>query len=121
MPLDMEVWPGLKLHACVKQGEEKIINGLEYEVLGTTGATVQLCQLHPSGEAAKHGEPFNLPHKETATKFRLQHALCYYTAQGRTLRDGLVLCSDAGHQAFSIRHLIVGLGRVGCGSDVEVM
>ena len=51
---------------------------------------------------------------------RLQHALCYYTAQGRTLRDGLVVMMDTDHKHFTKRHLIVGLGRVGEGRDVEI-
>ena len=121
MPQDMSVWPGLKLQACVKLREQNIINGLEYEVLATTDATIQLRQLHPSGDPDKHGEPFELPHEETATKFRLQHALTYYCAQGRTLRDGLVICGDTDHKMFSMRHLIVGIGRVGVGTQVEVM
>ena len=121
MPQDMYVWPGLKLQACVKQKEQNITNGLEYEVLATTDMVVRLRQLHPSGDAAKHGEPFELPHEKTATKFRLQHALCYYTAQGRTLRDGLVVCTDTDHKAFCMRHLIVGIGRVGVGTQMEVM
>ena len=65
-------------------------------------------------------KPFELPHAETATKLRLQHALCYYTAQGRTLRDGLVVCTDTEHPAFTIRHLITGIGRVGNGRDMEL-
>ena len=121
LPQDMHVWPGIKLQACVKQREQNIVYGLEYEILSTTDMTVQLRQLHPSGDAAKHGEPFELPHEETANKFRLQHALCYYTAQGRTLRDGLVICADTDHAMFSIRHLIVGIGRVGAAIDMEVM
>ena len=121
LPQDMHVWPGIKLQACVKQREQNIVNGLEYEILSTTDTTVQLRQLHPSGDATKHGEPFELPHEETANKFRLQHALCYYTAQGRTLRDGLVICADTDHRMFSIRHLIVGIGRVGAAIDMEVM
>ena len=121
MPQNMYVWPGLKLQACVKQRELNIINGFEYEVLSTTDKIVQLRQLHPSGKVEKHGQPFELPHTETATKLRLQHALCYYTAQGRTLRDGLVLCTDTDHPAFSMRHLITGIGRVGIGTNMEVM
>ena len=121
LPQDMHVWPGLKLQAVVKEREEKIVNGLEYEVLRVDDSIVQLRQLHPSGEPTKHGAPFELPHGEAALKMRLQHVLCYYAAQGRTLRDGLVLCTDTDHESFSRRHLITGIGRVGRGCDMEVL
>ena len=110
----------MKLQACVKVREANVVNGLEYEVVSFTKEKVELRRLHPSGDAAKHGVSFELPHAETALKTRLQHALCYYTAQGRTLKDGLVLCTDTDHQAFSRRQLITGIGRVGEGIDMEV-
>ena len=90
-------------------------------MISISDTTVELRQLHPSGDAARHGQPFELSHEETATKLRLQHALCYYTAQGRTLRDGLVVCADTDHAAFSKRHLITGIGRVGVAVDMEIM
>ena len=121
LPQDMHIWPGLKLQACVKEREEHIINGLEYEVLAIGDSIVRLRKLDPSGDTDKHGAPFELPHKETALKMRLQHALCYYTAQGRTLRDGVVVCTDTSHPVFSRRHLITGIGRVGDTSSMEVM
>ena len=121
LPQDMHIWPGLKLQACVKEREEHIINGLEYEVLAVGDRIVRLRKLDPSGDTDKHGAPFELPHKETALKMRLQHALCYYTAQGRTLRDGVVVCTDTSHPALSRRHLVTGIGRVGDTSSMEVM
>ena len=120
LPQTMRIWPGIKLQACVKVREANVVNGLEYEVISTTKQNVELRRLHPSGDVAKHGVPFELPHAETALKMRQQHALCYYTAQGRTLRDGLVLCTDTDHQAFTRRHLITGIGRVGEGTEMEV-
>ena len=94
---------------------------MEYEVLTFNDQIVRLRHLHPSSDFEKHGAPFELPHEETALKMRLQHALCYYTAQGRTLRDGLVVCTDTKHPAFSRRHLITGIGRVGDASLMQVM
>ena len=120
MPQKMRIWPGTTLPACVKVREANEVNGLEYEVICTTNQNVELRRLHPSGDVAKHGVPFELPHAETALKMILQHALCYYTAQGRTLRDSLVLCTDTDHQAFTRRHLITGIGRVCEGTDMEV-
>lgn len=93
LPQHMYVWPGLKLQACVKQQETNNVNGFEYEVLNTTGRMVKLRQLHPAGKASKHGQPFERQHEETASRLILQHALCCYTAQGHTLRDGPVVCT----------------------------
>ena len=121
MPQAMHVWPGLKLQVCVKEREENVVNGLEYEVMSVDDQTVRLRQLHPCGDPDKHGAPFELPHAQAALKMRLQHALCYYTAQGRTLRDGLVLCTDTDHKTFTRRHLITGIGRVGEGREMEIM
>ena len=104
LPQDMHIWLGLKLQACVKEREEHLSNGPEYEVLAIGDRIVRLRKLDPSGDTDKHGAPFELPHKETALKMRLQHALCYYTAQGRTLRDGVVLCTDTSHPVFRRRH-----------------
>ncbi len=46
---------------------------MEYEMLGTMDATVQLLKLDPSGSC--HGEPFELSRSETVLRIRLQHAL----------------------------------------------
>ena len=125
MPQDMWLWPGLKLQACVKDSNENpnVTNGFEYEVMRVTAHKVKLRKLHPSGDNVRHppGSPFELPHCETALKMRLQHALCYYTAQGRTMRDCLVVIMDTDHRTFSRRDLITGLGRVGAGRDMDVI
>ena len=118
LPQDMSVWPGLKLLGCVKKSDEKTTNGMEYEVMAVDDSTVTLRKLHPSGDPEKHGAPFALSHSETALRMRPQHALCYYTAQGRTLRDGPVTLMDTGHRHCTLRHLVVGLSRVGEGRDV---
>ena len=68
----------------------------------------------------KHGEPFALSHDQCALQMRLQHALCYYSTQGRTLLDGRIRLVDTDHIHFTKRHLIVGLSRTGRGADVEI-
>jgi hypothetical protein len=50
---------------------------------------------------------------------RLQHALCLYTIQGRTV-SGTVLLMDANHTFFTARHLLVGLSRVTKGCNFAV-
>ena len=96
-PQAMRVWPGLKLLGCMKQSDALTTNGLEYEVLGTTDSTVRLRSLDPSGKE-QHGTPFELSYPDTARRMRLQHALCYYTCEGRTFRDGLCVLYDTDHK-----------------------
>ena len=51
---------------------------------------------------------------------RLQHALCYYSTQGRTLLDGRIRLLDTDKTHFTKRHLIVRLSRTVRGADVEI-
>ena len=48
---------------------------------------------------------------EVCAQLRLCHSLCFYTAQGRTIRDRHIVLLDTAHQQFSVRALIVGLSR----------
>ena len=50
---------------------------------------------------------------------RLTHAMCFYTVQGRTLRDHTLLI-DTNHPKFSRRALIVGLSRATHGDYVHI-
>jgi hypothetical protein len=43
---------------------------------------------------------------------RLQHAMCYYSCQGRTVRSGSVVLLELEHARASMRHVIVALSRV---------
>ncbi len=49
--------------------------------------------------------------EEVCTQLRLCHSLCYYTCQGRTIRDRHIVLLDTSHHHFSVRALIVGLSR----------
>ena len=51
---------------------------------------------------------------------RLTHAMCYYTIQGRTIRNKRLLLFGTGHPNFSRRALIIGLSRAAHGKDVHV-
>ena len=42
--------------------------------------------------------------------------MCYYTCQGRTVRDRHIVLLDTTHQHCSVRALIVGLSRATHGS-----
>jgi len=54
-----------------------------------------------------------------AAKLRLTHAITYFSSQARTILGSLRLV-DTASQHFTLRHLIVGLGRAPNGSDVQV-
>ena len=51
---------------------------------------------------------------------RLAHAMCYYTCQGRTVRDHHIVLLDTTHEHFSVRALIVGLSRATHGSWLHI-
>ena len=54
------------------------------------------------------------------TQLRMAHAMCYYTSQGRTIRDRHIVLLDTTHQLFSVRALIVALSRATHGSYLHV-
>jgi hypothetical protein len=57
--------------------------------------------------------------EDVARDLRLTHALCYYSCQARTIHGPLRL-SQTDSRWFTLRHLIVGLGRAPGGCRVEV-
>ena len=70
-------------------------------------------------------ETVDLTHEEASVYLRLSYAFCYYTAQGRTIRDRHVVLLDtrhrnkAGESYFTLRHLIVGMSRATYGKYVN--
>jgi hypothetical protein len=116
-PQDMRVWPGIVLTACGTK--PPIRNGLRYRVLtlpvGDGAFTVS--QVNDREEAV--GEPFQLDKGRMAGALRLSHAICYFSCQARTITGGLRL-AQTNHKYFTIRHLVVGLGRAPEGGVVEV-
>ena len=77
----------------------------------------ELIQLDRNDREA--GLSFKKTKAEVAAKLRLTHAVTYFSSQARTIRGSLRL-SDTSHGRFTLRHLIVGLGRAPNGCDVEV-
>ena len=61
-----------------------------------------------------------LPVLEVPRLLRLTHAMCYFTVQGRTIRDKHILLADTDHRHFSTRSLIVGMSRATHGKFVHV-
>ena len=66
------------------------------------------------------GEEIEVPIGEIPYLLRLTHAMCYYTIQGRTIRNKHILLIDTEHRNFSRRALIVGLSRATHGQVVHV-
>ena len=65
-------------------------------------------------------EEIEVPIGEIPYLLRLTHAMCYYTIQGRTIRDKHIQLIDTEHPNFSRRSLIVGLSRATHGEYVHV-
>ena len=65
------------------------------------------------------GERFLMDKMELGSKMRLTHAITYFSSQARTIVGGLRLARTSS-RLFTLRHLIVGLGRAPIGADVQV-
>ena len=61
-----------------------------------------------------------LSHAETCASLRMTYALCYYSAQGTTIRRKHVVLFDSYKKHFTLRHLNVGLSRATHGCYVHV-
>jgi hypothetical protein len=79
--------------------------------------TARLVWIDDAGAA--RGEPFEMGLEDVARDLRLTHALVYYSCQARTIHGPLRL-AQTDSRWFSLRHLIVGLGRAPAGCCVEV-
>ena len=65
------------------------------------------------------GTSFVLTIQELGSKMRLSHAITYFSSQARTIHGGLRLAQTSS-KLFTLRHLIVGLGRGPVGADIQV-
>ena len=92
-------------------------NGTRYVVSGIHGEEFELTPIDDNDKAT--GASFRMDAAELGVKMRLTHAITYFSSQARTIHSGLRL-TDTDKARFSIRHLIVGLGRAPVGCNVEV-
>ena len=81
-------------------------------------------RLREEGDA-EEGDPdapdiVRLSHAETCASLRMTYALCYYSAQGTTIRRKHVVLFDSHKKHFTLRHLNVGLSRATHGCYVHV-
>ena len=121
-PQDMKVWEGIVLMARCGSNEKHLKNGVLYKVVAITdegdeGHCFELCRVKDQGEEI--GESFIMDKSELGSKMRLTHAITYFSSQARTIVGGLRL-SQTNSRLFTLRHLIVGLGRAPIGADVQV-
>ena len=86
-------------------------------VSGILDGEFDLTPIDDNGEAT--GKSESMDADELSAKMRLTHAITYFSSQARTIHNGLRL-TDTHKPRFSIRHLIVGLGRAPVGCNVEV-
>ena len=116
-PQDMLIWQGIVLMAIVPQSGALVKNGVRYEVLNVGDNQFELVAIHDDG--ARTSESFVVDKKELGSNFRLTHALTYFSAQARTIHGGVRLAQTS-RKRFTLRHLVLGLGRAPRGCDVQV-
>jgi len=68
---------------------------------------------------AVKGAPFMMDATELGAKMRMSYAITYFSCQARTLSSGVRL-AQTDSERFTLRHLVVGLGRAPTGDNVQV-
>ena len=133
MQQDMRIWDtndgtrkGIVLMARVKGtceiGKITLKNAMRYMVITIThdAESCEFTLAAVDDHEKPTSQPFTMTQEQLANTMRLTHSFTYYSAQARTIRGPLRLC-NTDHKHFTLRHLIVGLGRAPTGSCVEVM
>ena len=137
-PQTMRIWVGIELLGSprganeqkVAQGQKgaqrqkgvqapKIVQGVIYTVTGITDTHLNL-QMRPEYCHGAKDEKTTVKLEQVCEKLRLTHSMCYYTVQGRTLRDRHIVLLDTDHRHMSMRALIVGMSRATHGSYVHI-
>jgi len=127
-PQDMKVWAGIVLIARCGSKEQNLKNGVRYRLLAITAesdsddeepASPNFEMTAVDDEDKPLGTSFMLTMQELGSKMRLSHAITYFSSQARTIHGGLRLAQTSS-KLFTLRHLIVGLGRGPIGADIQV-
>jgi len=128
-PQDMKVWAGIVLIARCGSKEQNLKNGVRYKLLAITAesdsdddeeaASPNFEMTAVDDEDKPLGTSFVLTIQELGSKMRLSHAITYFSSQARTIHGGLRLAQTSS-KLFTLRHLIVGLGRGPVGADIQV-
>ena len=113
---DMHLWPGLVLHSCITD-RKHLQNALRYMIKTVDKSQTALVKVNDTNEEI--GQTFVLDTSEVPAKLRLSHAITIDNSQARTIY-GNVRVIQTDHAHFSLRRLIVALGRVPDASQLEV-
>ena len=120
MPQSMHIWPGLELIGCPRgSGKQRVVQGVVYTVTDMNPQSITLKMLDDYCHGADD-ETAMVPWEEVCAQLRLCHSLCYYTCQGRTIKNRHIVLLDTTHKHFSVRALIVGLSRAVHGKWLHV-
>jgi hypothetical protein len=127
-PQSMHIWAssdgekldGIFLMGCPRgSGKQLVVQGVVYCVMGISETEVEL-QMLPEYCHGKKDERVSLPREEMCTQTRMSHAMCYYSIQGRTIKDRHIVLLDCSHHFFGVRNLIVGLSRATHGDYLHI-
>ena len=119
-PQEMWIWHGMRLIGCPRgSGKNLVVQGVIYFVTEITEETVklQMCEKYCHGAKDEKAE---IPFDSVCSQLRLTHSMCYYTCQGRTVKDRHIVLLDTDHPHFSTRSLIVGLSRATHGDYLHI-
>jgi hypothetical protein len=115
-PQRMRIWRGIVFMAIVGSAHKFLKNGMRYRV-EEVAAAAWLVRIDDTG--AEHGEPFEMSLEDVARDLRLMHAHCYLSCQARTIHGPLRL-AQTDSRLYTLRFLVVGMGRAPAGCCVEV-
>ena len=127
-PQSMRIWPctnkdkldGIHLIGCPRgSGKQLVVQGVIYCVMDITENEVEL-QMMPEYCHGAKDELVKIPIEAVCSQLRPTHAMCYYTMQGRTVKNRHMVLLDTDNQHFCVRSLIVGLSRVEKGSFLHI-
>jgi hypothetical protein len=102
--------------------EKHLKNGVRYKAVqirdeDDEDPNFELRRVKDQGEVV--GESFLMTKEELGCRMRLTHAITNFSSQARTIVGGLRLAQTTS-RLFTLRHLVVGLGRSPIGADVQV-
>ena len=119
-PQDMWIWPGVELIGCPRgSGKNLVVQGVIYTVAEINEESVKL-HMREEYCRGETDEQVEIPRDEVCSQLRLTHSMCYYTCQGRTVKDRHIVLLDTDHPHFSTRSLIVGLSRATHGRYLHI-
>ena len=131
LPQSMWIWVGMTLIGCPRgSGKDLVVQGVLYHIKEITETSVKL-QMDEEytkeyrkeveqGEIAQEPKMVEVPKEDVCSQLRMMHASCYYTVQGRTIRNRHIVLLDTSHPHFTTRALVVGLSRAEHGDFVHV-